>query len=155
MRFTLPCSPSLLCIDRFSLLESEAYEVPFWQIFRAAITARIEGWGDLVGLLETIAVTLHSSSLRDYDTLRGFLQDEWASKETHFFTEVWPELVRLALEMPQLFPESSLLCLSEEHRELELSRRQVGCLVIHQFLCSLPKQPWATDSSQDFRIWYS
>ncbi|KLJ06268.1 hypothetical protein EMPG_10309 [Blastomyces silverae] len=155
MRFILPCSPSLLCIDRFSLLESEADEVPFWQIFKAAITARIKGWGDLVELLETIAVTLHSSSLRDYGTLRGFLQDEWASKETHFFTEVWPKLVQLALEMPQLFPESSLLSLSEEHRELELSRRQAGCLVIHQFLCSLPKQPWPTDSSQDFRIWYS
>ncbi|OJD22050.1 hypothetical protein ACJ73_06609, partial [Blastomyces percursus] len=130
LQHSLPFSASLLCMDRFR-------------------------WGDLVELLETIAVTLHSSSLRDYDTLRGFLQDEWASKETHFFTAVWPKLVRLALEMPQLFPESFLLCLSEEHRELKLSRRQVGCLVIHQFLCSLPKQPWAIDSAQDFRIWYS
>jgi poly(ADP-ribose) glycohydrolase len=35
------------------------------------------------------------------------------------------------------------------------SRRQVACLVVHQFLCSLPAQPWETDGSVDFHIWFS
>ncbi|EEH20324.2 hypothetical protein PABG_02583 [Paracoccidioides brasiliensis Pb03] len=61
----------------------------------------------------------------------------------------------LALDLPQLFPEDSLPCLTEESCELIISDTQVSCLFIHQFLCNLQSQLWATDSSKDFRIWYS
>ncbi|PGH15445.1 hypothetical protein AJ79_02422 [Helicocarpus griseus UAMH5409] len=135
MRFTLPCSPGLLCVDRFSLVESDEDEVPFWQIVETVLSSRTTNWGELIEQLETISVSLRSSSLPDYDTLRDFLLDEW--------------------ELPQLFPEHTLPCLYGENRKLSLSRRQVASLVVHQFLCTLPHQPWATDSSQDFHIWYS
>ncbi|KAK2734860.1 hypothetical protein FQN55_002505 [Onygenales sp. PD_40] len=155
MQLILPCSPTLLRNDRFSLLDSDDDEVPFWRILESILSSRIASWGELIEQLDTISVIFHSSSLPDFAFLRDFLQNDWASKEAHFFSTVWPAIVQLALEMPRLFPEHSLPCLTAENPKVLLSRRQVGCLVVHQFLCSLPSQPWNTDSSQDFRIWYS
>jgi len=70
-------------------------------------------------------------------------------------TIVWRSAVRLALEMVSLFPKGEIESLSEQNPRVVLSRRQVACLVVHQFLCSLPAQPWETDSSVDFHVWYS
>ncbi|PGH23767.1 hypothetical protein AJ80_02197 [Polytolypa hystricis UAMH7299] len=153
--FVLPCSPTIVCQDRFDLLDSDEVDVPFWRIIETMLANKVTIWIDLLELMDTIVVTLRGSSLSDYQFLRDFLQTEWASKEADFFENVWPTLVRVALEMPRLFPQSTLPLLSEMTHGMELSRRQVACLVIHQFLCSLSKQPWPTDSSPDFSIWYT
>ena len=71
-----------------------------------------------------------------------------------FFRSVWPALKDVAFELPQLFP-SGLYSLSTENSRVIFSRRQVACLVIHQFLCSLRSPSWMRDGCPDFHIWYS
>jgi poly(ADP-ribose) glycohydrolase len=83
-----------------------------------------------------------------------FLEEKWPRTEL-FFGLVWPAAAKLVLEMARLFPDGAIECLSEQNPELRFSRRQVACLVVHQFLCSLPSQPWTSDSPVDFHIWYS
>ncbi|KAL1961165.1 hypothetical protein VTO42DRAFT_3110 [Malbranchea cinnamomea] len=153
MYYTLPCAPALLRQDRFDVLESDEFEVSFWRILDAIISRKAANGSDLIDQLETIAVTLHDTTGDcDYGFLRTFIT-QWTTN--HFFDRVWPELVDLALEMPRLFPQCSLPVLCEKRRQVILSRRQVACLVIHQFLGTLLRQPWETDSSVDFHVWYS
>jgi poly(ADP-ribose) glycohydrolase len=156
MWFLLPyCkSETLLRQDRFDLLPSEDPEVPFWDILYAILKPKIASISALIDQLETISITLRGKAATDYGFLQTFLESDWPSKE-RLFTHVWPGVISLALEMPVLFPEGSLPVLSQDNPRVVLSRRQVACLVVHQFLCSLPAQPWVTDSSVDFSIWFS
>jgi poly(ADP-ribose) glycohydrolase len=177
--FILPSSPTLCRQDRFDVTGSGEFEVRFWDILNAILrdhsgtnsNAPPSDVSSLIDVLETISVSLHGSSTSDY----GFLREFWASHfspddntgtENLFFRETWPVLVRLALETPSLFPDGRLPFLSASKADLpsenevftsvaRLSRRQVACLAIHQFLCSLPLQPWHTESFVDLRVWYS
>jgi poly(ADP-ribose) glycohydrolase len=154
MRFLLPNHPTIQCIDRFDLVSSDDLQVPFWATLSVLLSYTITSTSDLIDQLESISFTLRGASNTDYGFLKDFLEEQWPSTE-QFFERVWPAAVKLALEMPELFPEGAIECLSEQNPELRFSRRQVACLVVHQFLCSLPGQPWTSDSSVDFHIWFS
>jgi poly(ADP-ribose) glycohydrolase len=150
-KYTLPCSPSYVCEDRFSILDSDELQVPFWPLLEELLKQSITSPAQLIELLETIAVTLRQKSDTDYGCLRDFLHTKVTSD---FFSRTWPLLVHLALQLPSLFPDSVLPILSNEHPSLRLSRKQAACLVVHQFLCTLAAPTWQ-DGYQDFHIWYS
>lgn len=163
-RFILPSSPVVRCQDRFDLLGSDEDQVPFWDLLTAILTSKSDPIHDIASLfdaLENVAISLRGSLLNgNYDALHEFmtsyLQDE--VRRDQFFTKTWPFLVDLALEMPTLFPDGALPCLSASENDNEMgiaafSRRQIACLVVHQFLCSLPPHPWDTESFVDLRPW--
>lgn len=165
-RFILPSSPVVRCQDRFDLLGSDEEEVPFWDLLTAILTSKSEPIRDVtsfIDALETIAISLRGS-LQDgnHDTLRRFmtlyLKDE--AQHDQFFARTWPFLVGLALAMPTLFPDGTLPCISPAGNDTKtmqasFSRRQIACLVVHQFLCSMPSHPWDTESFVDLRPWFS
>lgn len=155
MRLLLPSSHSgvLLRQDRFDLLSSEDPELPFWDLLRAILKPQVASVPALIDQLKTISITLRGEVPTDYDHLQTFFESYWPFKG-RFFSRVWPTIITLALEMPVLFPEGSLPCLVIDNPRIVLSRRQVACLLVHQFLCSIPAQPWVTDSSVDFHIWF-
>ena len=80
--------------------------------------------------------------------------------EARFFGEVWPRLVEVALAMPRLFPRGELPVLGcEGVGEVVLSRRQVGCLVVHLFLRTVVVPWWKEGEPEgeglhDFGVWY-
>ncbi|KAK0667558.1 Poly glycohydrolase [Cercophora samala] len=58
--------------------------------------------------------------------------------------------------MPGLFPDGRIPVLNSENSSLRFSRRQVACLVVHQFLRTLSVPSWRDDDgTHDFGIWYS
>ena len=160
--FVLPCSPSILRPDRFDFVSSEELEVPFWRILSSILAESLKSVADsssLIDTLETISVVLHGETARNYVFLQRFL-DTYLTTSTpgssKFFTSTWPRLVGLALELPSLFPSHSIPPLkSDETSQIILSRRQAACLVVHQFLCSLPAHPWQTESFVNLSLWYS
>lgn len=154
---SLPGSQSLKCVDRFDMVDSENPDVPFWDILKAILKASVYDIKTLVERLEMIAVALRGTANTDYGFFLCFFQAHLSSPvaERHFFDSVWPVVVKLALELPELFPGCLLPSLSEDNPQIVLSRRQTACLVAHQFLCTLPQLPWDTDSFTDFHIWYS
>lgn len=162
MSFVLPCSPSILRLDRFDFVPSEEPEVPLWQILSCILAESLNSVADsssLIDTLETISVVVHGEAARNYVFLQEFL-DNYLTTSTpgssKFFTSTWPHLVGLALELPSLFPSHSIPPLkSDETSQIILSRRQAACLVVHQFLCSLPAHPWQTDSFVNLSPWYS
>ncbi|KAL4886915.1 hypothetical protein BJY04DRAFT_212885 [Aspergillus karnatakaensis] len=162
--FILPSSSDVRRPDRFDLVVSDEYEVPFWDLLSAILKSESDPIVDvssLVSALETIAIILRGSA-RDagFELLRGFLLQYLVDDRgsARFFAQEWPVLVDLALEMPSLFPEGvlpSFVCPDDGISEAVFSRRQVACLVVHQFLCSLPPHPWPTESFVDLSPWYS
>jgi poly(ADP-ribose) glycohydrolase len=163
--YLLPCSSQVLRGDRFDILGSDELELHFWQILEAIISVKATCCSELVDQLQTIALTLHGTlEGREYGYSEQFISRELPGcfrtiegavelDERHFFSAVWPKLVDLALEMPSLFVEGYLHVLTPEHPQVVMSRSQVACLVVHQFLGSLLRQPWETDSYTDFSVW--
>jgi poly(ADP-ribose) glycohydrolase len=151
--YILPSSSTVLCEDRFSITDSDELLVPFWAVLTTLLnTTKVDSPAVLIDILETIAVVRRGRSDTDYGYLKEFLLA--LDRRQHFFAQVWPAIKDLALEMPTLFPGSMIPILGKEQASLVLSRRQVACLVVHQFLCTLTAPTWQ-DGFQDFHIWYS
>jgi poly(ADP-ribose) glycohydrolase len=149
--YILPSHPSVLCEDRFSILDTEELLVPFWDILTKLLsTTKIDSPAALIDLLETIAVIRRGRSESDYGSLKQHLSTSDHEAQSLFFNRIWPALKILALEMPSLFPGSQIPILSKEQTQAIFSRRQV----VHQFLCTLTAPTWQ-DGFQDFHIWYS
>ncbi|KAJ7249472.1 hypothetical protein C8J57DRAFT_1139514 [Mycena rebaudengoi] len=154
----LPSSPETLADDRFSLTDIETEgPIPFWLILREILKRPAQSTSELLDALDTIAVTLRERRDSDNALLRQFLDTEWDAPS--FFDTTWPRCVEIALEMPQLFPDGYLQPLTSEKSDQVLTSRQITCLVVHQFLCTLPKLPWVPtneeENSQDLHIWYA
>ncbi|KAF2964487.1 hypothetical protein GQX73_g9087 [Xylaria multiplex] len=159
VRYLLPCSASFRCLDRFSILndlgelEDANGQVPFWDVLTTLLGSPVETPTQLAELLDTIAVTLRGSSGQagDYQFLKSFVRDF----QPAFFDTYWPLIVQLALELPHHFPRGSLQVLGAESSPstLKLRRRQVVCLIVHQFLCTLSAPVWREEFF-DFSIWY-
>lgn len=154
MFYTFPSSPSIVCEDRFSILQDgdELY-VPFWSLLSILLqNAEVESPESFADLLETIAVTKTGKSVSDYGFLKRFMLDDVYLGL--FFRYIWPKIRELALDMPSLFPSHQLPTLGERRRKIEFSRIQVACLVVHQFLGTLDAPAWQ-DGFQDFHVGYS
>ena len=162
--FLLPSNVLLTCQDPLGLVSVDEHHVPFWDVLKAILSYEVRDSSSLLAALEDIAYTLNSSKSREFSFLQDFLETNIASKDD-FFTSTWPKIVTLALEMPELFPPSTIIPLSisaEPHKIF--SRRQIACLFIHQFLGTFQSPPWASrrpswatvgdDTIVNFRIWY-
>ncbi|KAJ7822672.1 hypothetical protein B0H14DRAFT_2828306 [Mycena olivaceomarginata] len=154
----LPSSSETLADDRFSLTNLEAEgPISFWLILRQILVPAAQSSSELIDALNTIAVTLRGHTDSDNSSLRQFLDVELEAQS--FFGTTWPRCVEIALEMPILFPHGYLPPLSRETPSQIFASRQISCLVIHQFLCTLPKLPWVPiheeENSQDLHIWYA
>jgi poly(ADP-ribose) glycohydrolase len=148
----LPSSPRSLCSDRFSLTDLVTEFVPSWSVIQCVLSVLPTSTSQLIEQLDTISVTFRGIAGSDFVYLERFL-DIWDNQR--FFGVTWPLCVRLALEMPSLFPTGSLPPLTQEDCIQEYSQRQIACLVLHQFLCTLDRPHWMQDDgSPDFHIWY-
>ncbi|KAI0535454.1 poly glycohydrolase-domain-containing protein [Xylaria digitata] len=141
-------------LDGLGELEGADGRVPFWNVLTTLLRSPIETPTQLAELLDTIAVTTRGSSgpAGDYRFLKSFI----SNYQPAFFDAYWPLIVQLALELPYHFPSGSLQILSAESSlsTLKLRRRQVVCLIVHQFLCTLSAPVWREEFF-DFSIWYA
>ncbi|KAK4197346.1 hypothetical protein QBC40DRAFT_285726 [Triangularia verruculosa] len=161
--YLLPSSPEYKCDDRFSLhptgdeVEDESGQVPFWPVLETILFQPMNSSTELIDILDTISVTLRGTSkpADDYELLLDGISSTLGTLNI-FIQKIWPRLIAIALEMPVLFPDGRLAVLREQNSHLRFSRRQVACLVVHQFLRTLKVPPWREDDgTHDFGIWYS
>lgn len=57
-----------------------------------------------------------------------------------FFTDTLPEIIRLALRLPELVPASIPLLRSGTNKSISLSQQQIACLLANAFLCTFPRR---------------
>ena len=146
----LPCAPAIRCDDRFDLTDMEDDRVAFWWIVQILPKRKIHDAAQLIDLLDPIAVPLRDSSLPNYDVMQVHL----SSLSGNFSSDVRPAPATLALDRPILFPEGRLPVLDQMIPHIVLSRRQVACLIVQQFLCTLNAPPGRHDF-YNFSIGYS
>ncbi|KAJ4312616.1 hypothetical protein N0V84_009854 [Fusarium piperis] len=155
--FLLPNSPSCRVLDRFSDLpdgaevdEDESGCIPFWPLLQHLLRLPVSSVSQLIDRIQTIAANAGTCQDNDFKTLKGFLSTR---NEIKLFSTTWPKLRDIALDLPTYFPSGQLELL-QPGLPLRLSRGQVACLVVHQFLCSaLPQRD--DQGYQDLGIWYS
>ncbi|KAK0632637.1 hypothetical protein B0T14DRAFT_504780 [Immersiella caudata] len=156
--YLLPSSPTFTCLDRFSLhpdpdaIEDSNGHVQFWPILTDVLSQPITSAASLVDTLETISTTLNGTTVpaNDHLLLRNILEET-----PGFFLTIWTCIAKVALEMPVLFPKGYLPVLGRKSNEASFTRRQIACLVVHQFLRTLRAPAWRDDGMHDFGIWYS
>ncbi|RTE76098.1 hypothetical protein BHE90_009443 [Fusarium euwallaceae] len=155
--FLLPNSPSCRVLDRFSDLpdnvqidEDDSGCIPFWPLLQHLLRLPVSSISQLIDRMQTITANAGTCQDNDFGTLKGFLSTQ---NETKFFSTIWPKLCDIALDLPIYFPSGQLELL-QPRLPLHLSRGQVACLIIHQFLCSVVPQR-DDEGYQDLSIWYS
>ncbi|KAM0348929.1 hypothetical protein ACHAPU_003863 [Fusarium lateritium] len=148
--FILPNSTRCRTIDRFSDLPDDDGKIPFWPRLKHLLGAPISSITQLIDRVQTIAANAESCQDNDYGFLKLFLQEQDQSKMLDI---IWPKIRDIALALPTYFPEGQLELL-RPGCALHLSRGQVACLVVHQFMSS--SMPQRNDEGyQDLSIWYS
>ncbi|KAI1041267.1 hypothetical protein LB505_002563 [Fusarium chuoi] len=155
--FHLPNSASCRILDRFSDLpddaeveEDENDKIPFWPLLKHLLCAPVSSIAQLIDRLQTIAANAETCHDSDYSFLKRFLEQRG---EAHVLNTIWPKIRDIALALPAYFPDGKLELL-QPGQPLHLSRGQVACLVVHQFLCSSTPQR-NDDGYQDLGIWFS
>eukprot|EP01097_Dermamoeba_algensis_P009482 TRINITY_DN666_c0_g1_i1.p1 TRINITY_DN666_c0_g1~~TRINITY_DN666_c0_g1_i1.p1 ORF type:complete len:470 (-),score=89.33 TRINITY_DN666_c0_g1_i1:48-1457(-) len=66
---------------------------------------------------------------------------EETEKEKQFFTEVLPSIAKRALQFEELFPKGIPVLVPGKNTLLQLTRKQVACILSHQFFCTFDTVP--------------
>lgn len=65
-----------------------------------------------------------------------------------FFVETLPEIIRLALRLPELIPCAIPLLKQNSNNSISLSQQQIGCLLANAFLCTFPRRNTSSPRSE-------
>lgn len=153
--------------------EDDNGEVSVWRVLGKLLrNTPVANGTQLAGLLETIAITLRGSTgpAGDYGLLKEIVDGPDNKYFGNFFEIGWPKLTSVASLMPFLFRKPTLPVLGTLTDDatprqtalgpvlestLVLTREQVACILVHQFLCSLGAPKPRRSEHFDFSVWYS
>ena len=88
----------------------------------------------------------------DFDVLNAFFEDCSEEESTQFFDEVLPQMIDLALQLPQIVTQSVPLLRQKRNRSLFLSQHQIACLLANAFFCTFPKRSQTNEEYKNFPI---
>lgn len=82
-------------------------------------------------------------------TLHKLFEFHYTSTEVkHFFDNVLPKLIDLALELPQLIQAPIPLLKQGMNNSISMSQQQAACLLANAFLCTFPQRNSTSKSSE-------
>ncbi|XP_060067436.1 poly(ADP-ribose) glycohydrolase-like [Ylistrum balloti] len=93
--------------------------------------------------LEEVILTYNSrySERWDFKTLHYFFSKEIeVAERNHFFKTTLKEMVRLALNLPNLCTQPIPLLKKEKSRSVTFSQQQISCLLANAFFCTFPRR---------------
>lgn len=64
-----------------------------------------------------------------------------------FFDQLFPKIVKLALDLPNILPGSLPLLKKGSSRSISLSQLQISCILANAFLCTFP---WRKDMAGSY-----
>ena len=132
--YLLPSHPMVMMEDPLSICEDySSLTVPMWRLVTTLLSRKHISSPDV--LLDVITTFQHDVK---FDFLPAFLK---IINSKDFFERVVPNMVKIALQMPELFPSGELKAL-EQGRDgfVSFTRKQIACLLVHMFLCTLQPQ---------------
>jgi len=117
-----------------------------WKKVKPLLTEVKEGKiGNAFKLREVIHefIQVHySSTLRNLNlqVLSSFLDELSSDQIREFFTKVLPFMAKLGLEVENLFKDPLLILKQNRAQIVNLTKKQVACLLVHMFFCTMHKQ---------------
>lgn len=145
--YLLPSHPSVVTEDPLSICESyESGTVPLWLLITKLLQQPVTNVKELTNIISSLN---HDAK---FGTLHLVLQK---IDFHHFITTSWPAMCKVGLSMPELFPSGELNVLHPGVESVvSLNRKQIACLLVHMFLCTLNLPVW-NKYWVDFSIWYN
>lgn len=101
-----------------------------WYLVKTLLSDPIESILDLIDVLKEISKGC--SYLRNFDNLLNCVSNE-------FIKETLPEMQKLTLRLPELFPDKIPLLRCGMDDEITFTKEQIACLLCNAFFCTFPK----------------
>ena len=134
-----------------NLEECRTYALPFhipriWKIVRPKLINMRDG--NITNIfkfcdeIHEFIQSHYSNNLRNLNlqVLKTFFEGLSSEELKYFFSKLLPFLARLALEVESLFKDPLMILKQGSSSIVNLTKRQVACLVTHMFFCTLHKQ---------------
>ncbi|KAL9653937.1 hypothetical protein ABK040_014150 [Willaertia magna] len=122
-----------------------------WYLIKTLLSQKITSVKQLTQVIATINSnwTVQTSTFYSLEVLfESILKQE---ERDVFFNTTLPCLQKLALELPDLIPKKSIpLLLQDKEYNVELTRKQICCLLFHAFLCTFPRRNKVTNPSDEY-----
>ncbi|CAH1373550.1 unnamed protein product [Tenebrio molitor] len=105
---------------------------PRWEVICEALTKPINSVEELQN-----AINCYNNKLPKFTALHHFFHDVLEEEETqHFFTNILPKIIELALCLPEYIPGSIPLLRKNHTTSVSFSQLQVAALLANAFLCT-------------------
>ncbi len=108
-----------------------------WKLIRQAFSKPINNSFEL----EEAIMSYNTRYLKkwNFDGLHAYFNKVCQPEESNkFFTEVLPQLLVLALELPHIITHAVPLLKKQQQYSLSMTQQQVACLLANAFLCTFP-----------------
>lgn len=137
----MPQSPQSL----FPVSENELK--PRWQLVKSAFTKSIKCSSDLEAAI--FSYNSKNSQKWSFDALHQFFSEMLAPEESsYFFTNIFPDIVKLALEVETAFKSGIPFLKKGESKSISISQEQAGILLANAFLSTFPRRNSPTQYSK-------
>lgn len=116
------------------LVSYEDMSIDRWQLIVMQLSENIASLFELIKAIKTYNGDVLQSQfdvLQDY--VRNYLDEQGRS---NFYGQLLPAIIRLALELPTLFPRRLRRLSSTHPGVLFLTKHQISCLLANSFLCT-------------------
>nr|XP_024219527.1 poly(ADP-ribose) glycohydrolase [Halyomorpha halys] len=137
----MPQSPQSL----FPVSENELK--PRWQLVKSAFTKGIKCSNDLEAAI--FSYNSKNSQKWSFDALHQFFSETLAPEESsYFFSNIFPDIVKLALEVETAFKSGIPFLKKGESKSISISQEQAGILLANAFLSTFPRRNSPTQYSK-------
>ncbi|XP_050294562.1 poly(ADP-ribose) glycohydrolase [Anthonomus grandis grandis] len=118
---------NLFSVDEINIKER-------WKLIQDALKQPITNSKELESALKK-----YNRTLPNFGALHYFLHEELGEEESEqFFKNLLPNIISLALRLPELLPSGIPLLKQNHNRSLSMSQQQVSCILANAFLCTFP-----------------
>ncbi|CRK91263.1 CLUMA_CG004943, isoform A [Clunio marinus] len=128
--------------SRYQEIDESGYssEKLRWDLICKSLTEnKIENSHDLEKAIK--AYNTKYENQWDFSALHFTFEEIFLEEEAEFFFfEVMPEIIDLALRLPQLIKSSIPLLKQRKNHAISMSQEQAGCLMANAFLCTFPRR---------------
>ncbi|XP_006819631.1 poly(ADP-ribose) glycohydrolase-like [Saccoglossus kowalevskii] len=110
-----------------------------WELIQETLLGEIKSSLDLEEAI--LKYNSRYSNRWDFRGLHGYFTEVIdATEAIHFFNKTLPDLVRLALQLPNICTQALPLLKKQENMSITMSQQQIACLLANAFFCTFPRR---------------
>ncbi|XP_031627780.1 poly(ADP-ribose) glycohydrolase isoform X2 [Contarinia nasturtii] len=134
----LPCAPQNEYKTESASNSSKSIQTTRWEIIQTALLREINSTKDF----EKAVLTYNPKYAKvwKFRALHTLFEEMDENDAVSFFKQTLPEIIRLALQLPDIVKCSIPLLKRGQNKSISLSQEQIACLLANAFLCTFPRR---------------